>query len=159
MGSTITAQTLKVAINETITLGGVVRNGSTSVNIGSVGAIISGITTVANKASTENNTILAAFGNAAAAETAVAILPTAVKYVRVTNLDDTNSIYLAFKNGTSHVFVVEVAAGQSYVTAGTKIDANGGDINTHAPTLEDCTLIDASGNGGAVDVEYYIATS
>ena len=97
MGSTITAQPLKVAINETITLGGVVRNGSTSVNIGSVGAIISGITTVANKASTENNTILAAFGNAAAAETAVAILPTAVKYVRVTNLDDTNSIYYPTK--------------------------------------------------------------
>jgi hypothetical protein len=89
-----------------------------------------------------------------------------VKYMRFTNLDDTNHVTLIFATAGSHEFAVKVDAGCSLSIFGDVIDtgASGGfmsmfDANTSALTvaLDNLGSITAEANTSACDMEIYIA--
>jgi len=103
MATTITPATLTVDIKESISLGGVQRNDSSTMTIANVKNIFRRIVT-ASLAST--GTILLSFNedNDGGADDAVETIPSfdiaAVKYIRITNLDDTNNVLLHLKIDT-----------------------------------------------------------
>lgn len=84
-----------------------------------------------------------------------------VRYVRITNLDDTNFVQLRFKSSGSAEFAVKLDAGQSMIYNG---DNSGGvaatmDASASAlsVTFEDLVDITALANGGPVDIELFVA--
>ena len=164
MASIVTPQTLKVDITETITLNGVTRNGKASVSIPTIGQIISGVMQAPAHDATPDTAILASFGDATAAETATVILSAGVKYVRITNKDDTNDLNVRLGEGanSNDNAILRVNPKESLVLSDIVIDA---DVHTNtalaadAPTFTTMTYIEVSGQGGNVDVEYYIAAT
>ena len=109
MASTITASTLKVTIREEIELNGVQQGGVNTLSIGSINEVSKRIITIP----ASGDTTIATF--AAAVSTSVQAFDVEdVRYIRLTNLDDSNSINVAMV-GTSDNAQFVVAAGHSLV--------------------------------------------
>ena len=81
-------------------------------------------------------------------------ISTGVKYIRVTNLDDENSVILHIE-GNSHYVQHELEAGRSYVLGKTLSLDNANDIDNYS--AETITKIDAKAISNTVDVEVFIA--
>ena len=107
MASSLSAATLTVTHSEVCNLNGV--------NVGATNTqTITGVTEVTKRilaVPTTEQTILN-FSDKIAAGTYV---QGDVKYIRLTNLDNANFIYLVFKNEYSHEFCVKLDKGQSYI--------------------------------------------
>lgn len=154
MASTVTSATLSVKISETITLNGIARDSSTTASISSIRDISNRIIEVTNAT---NGTQLLKVAATSAAVGAGTYDKTAVKYVRVTNLDDTNFIILHFTDESTHHWEAKVEAGKSYVMGDTSSIDDQADIdNFSASSL---TLIAAIADTAACDVELYIAAT
>ena len=88
-----------------------------------------------------------------------------VRYMRFTNLDDTNFITLTFTNEDSDEVAIKLDAGQSFIWNG---DNNGGLVDSfNAVTagnaasdtaLADVTGVQADANTGSCDLEMFIAS-
>ena len=96
------------------------------------------------------------FGAAVAAGTYVA---GDVKYIRVTNLDDTNYITLGLKDSTnteSAYFKLE--KGQTMIFRNTKLETN---VNgaVWSAAFEDIETINAQANPAPVDIQIFVASS
>ena len=91
MASTITASTLKVTLREDIKLNGVDQGGVTTLSIGSINEISKRIVTI-----TTNEASIATFSPTLIGQ-GLYLLGN-VRYMRFTNLDDTNYITLTFRN-------------------------------------------------------------
>jgi len=159
MATTVTASTLSVTVSERITLNGVSRNGSTTLSVGSIKEISSRIINVTN--SSGGTTLLSV------AASAGTVGPgkydkTAVKYLRITNLDDTNYIVLMFSNGDGagsgdHNWELKLEAGKSILLGDlSSVDAHN-DIDSF--TAVAIANILALANTAAVDVELYVAST
>jgi len=93
MATTITSSTLTVTITEAITIGGVVRGNTNKISISGINEVSQRVITVpltATDATTE--TTLLKLDTTASAGTWVAA---DVKYIRITNLDDTSTCRIA----------------------------------------------------------------
>ena len=161
MASTITASTLKVTIQEDIKLNGVQQGGLNTLNIGSVNEIYKRIVTCP----ADVDTTLAVFkSTTAVADAALDIQD--VKYIRVTNLDDSNSVNLSLQvdvaeddSGADESATLLLEAGKSFMMGSPHDAINvNDDNNTVLTSLIDLEsiLIDPSDN--AVDVEIFIAS-
>ena len=106
MASTLSAATLKVTLTEACSLNGVDMGGTNTLSITGVGEVTKRIVKVPT---TEQ--VLLNFSDKISAGTYV---QGDVKYIRMTNLDDTNFLYLVFKNEYLHEFCVKLDKGQSY---------------------------------------------
>ena len=169
MASKITASTLKVTIQEDIKLNGVQQGGLNTFNIGSVNEIYKRIVTC--PASTD--TVIATFksttsvsGSAGTTARATSLDVEDVKYIRVTNLDDSNSVNLnlqvdAGENDSvadeSATLLLEAEKSFMMGSPNDGIDVN----DTNATVLTslvdlESIIIDPSSN--AVDVEIFIAS-
>ena len=119
MATKLTTAILKVELKETITLNGM-NQGSTSTSyIPSIATVSKRIVDVPTSEVT-----LVSFSTAVSAGT---FIESDVMYVRITNLDDTNFIYLVFKNEYNNEFCVKLDKGQSFIYNG---DAVSGMIDT-----------------------------
>ena len=91
MASTVTASKLVVKISESINLNGQNQGASNSFTIASINEISKRILTI-----TTNESTIATFSGAVAS--AGHYNDAAVRYIRFSNLDDTNFITLTFRN-------------------------------------------------------------
>ena len=153
MASTLTAATLTVKHTESISLNGQDQGATNTFTIASIAQVYKRqITCTASQTTT-----IASF--AASVHTSVQAFDVdEVKYIRVTNLDDTNAIEIATV-GSATLEQYELAAGQSFVLGDTVTCALGeADTSPSFGTMESLASIQVNPGGNAVDVEIMICS-
>ena len=166
MASTITAGTLKVTIRESITLKGKDQGSTTELSISDVNDVSSRIVTATT---TEAGLIgfLSALSSVGVTANKVGYLAGMyddgdIRYIRITNLDDTNYITLTFRDEDNTEFRIKVDAGHSFIYPG---DNSGGVVDTMkaagsalASGLADLVDITVDTDTAACDVEVFVAS-
>ena len=151
MASTLSNATLTVTVTESLTLNGAEHGSTKKMTIAGVNEVSKRIMTCATSPGTQiyRGASAASFGTFVTAN---------VKYIRITNLDDTNSVILYFANGVDHSFEYVLATGQVFMITDTSASF---DTATTVAGFsgEDITRIDAMGVGGTVDVEILVASA
>ena len=162
MASTITAATLTVTVTESVTLNGSDQGASNALTVASVNEVVKRIVSVST---TESG--LLGFSTASSTDLSKSYLAGQfdeddVRYIRITNKDDTNFAVLVFKSEGNAEFAVKLDAGHSFILPG---DNSGGvkdvmDASASALTvsLEDLVDITATANTAAVDLEVFVAS-
>ncbi len=158
MASTITPATMTVTVSESITLNGKNQGGTTTKTFSSIAEISKRILTI-----TTNESTIATLSGAVASSGH--FNDSAVRYMRFTNLDDTNFITLTFRNQDNDEVAIKVDAGQSFIWNGD--NSNGmtavfnatQDADAASDTaLGDLTNIQADANTGNCDLEMFVAS-
>jgi len=157
MTSTVTDATLTVKITETISLKGADQGAENTLTIASIDHVMKRIV----RATTTEQTILAFHASAVAAGQ---FLEQYVRYIRITNLDDTNFVVLTFKNENDDEFAVKLDKGQSFIY---NADSTGGVVDTMdaiaggglSLSLGDLVDITADADTAACDLELFVASS
>ena len=155
MTTTLTAATLTVTLKESIELNGVEQGATNTKTIASVNEVSKRIVTVPT---TEAEII--AMGTAVSSGT---FIESDVRYMRFTNLDDTNFVTLTFKNENDDEFAIKVDAGHSFIYPGDNdggvvytMDAIDGTGLTYA--LGDLVNVTADADTASCDMEIFIAS-
>lgn len=117
MASTITAATATVTITESITLNGVDQGGSNTLSIANVNESDRRIATVPSSGEIDLIELDTTNGQGK-------FVRANIKYIRITNLDDTNFIRVRVKKSSAETFDVKVLAGSSFILSSGSIDAN-----------------------------------
>jgi hypothetical protein len=154
MATTLTSATLKVWVKESIRLNGRQQGSESVVSIPSINEISKRIVTV-----TTTETTILTFSAATGAGTYIAAN---VRYLRITNLDDTNHIMLTFKDEDNTEFRIKVDAGHSFIYPG---DNSGGLVDTMkasgaalASGLADLYDVTADADTDSCDIEVFVAS-
>ena len=155
MASTITAATMTVTITESINLNGMNQGATNTLSLASIAEVSKRIVNVP-----ASEVEIVAMSTAVAAGTFV---ESTVKYIRITNLDDTNHVVLTFKSEGNHEFAVKLDKGQSFIYNG---DVSGGVVDTMDASgsalslaLEDLVNITALADTAACDLEVFVAST
>ena len=156
MASTISNATLTVTIKESITLKSKEQGGTTTLSISDINEISKRIITIPT-----SEVEIIAMSTAVSSGT---FIESDVKYIRITNLDDTNHISLTFKNEDNDEFGVKLDKGQSFIYNG---DLSGGVVDTmdaaataiSPGTFADLVNITALADTAACDLELFIASA
>lgn len=149
MSSTISNASLTVTVSEKLTLNGT-EHGSTKK------MTISGINEVSKRIMTAPTTGVQVYAGSTAAGLGTYVTNN-VKYIRITNLDDTNYIVIHLE-GNSHYAQLTLAAGQVFFLC----DVSGVFDSADAVasfTANDITRIDVMANTEAVDIELMVASA
>ena len=158
MTTKIVATPLVVKITESITLNGSPQGAINSRVISSVAEVSKRIVTITTAEST-----IATFS--AAVASAGHYVAADVRYIRFTNLDDTNFLTLTFRNQDNDEAAIKLDAGQSFIWNGD--NANGMTAVLNATQDADAasdtafgslTNIQADANSGSCDLEMFIAS-
>lgn len=154
MASIVTPTTFKVTIREEQTIKGISSVNETSYSIPSIKQVDRRLVTCPLTTSVDlfdiNNTLPGA-GQ---------FVSSSLKYVRISNLDDTYPIALTF-SGSQGSFTQNVTANTSYVFANSSITASNADVfNAVSYSFNDgINTVKAFASGSAVDVEYTIVNA
>lgn len=153
MASTITAATLTVTITEAVSLNGYDQGSSNSLTISSVNEVLKRIVTC----TASQTTTIASF--AASVHTSVHALDVEdTKYIRITNMDDTNALELAVV-GAATLYQVELAAGESHILGNPDaIMLAEADTSPSFGTMADIASIQVNPGGNAIDIELFVAS-
>lgn len=163
MASTVKSKTLRVTIQEDIVLGGVNYGSKKKLNIPSINEIFKRIVTCP----ANSETTLAHFHSSVADGTLAPLDIDDVKYIRITNLDDTTSVTLSLQSdvgeddsAADESASILIEAGRSFIM-GTPNDGIGiSDANANLVTdLVDLESLVIFTGGSAIDVEIFIASS
>ena len=156
MATTITAATLTVTLTEEISLNGQDKGSTNALTVASVTEVSQRIVEVP----TSEITILSFQATNPGAGT---FDEADVRYIRLTNKDDTNHITLVFRSASSTECAHKLDAGQSFIYAGTAagivvthLASGSADIGS-SPTLVDLVAITAFANSAACDLEIFVA--
>ena len=153
MATTLAAATMTVSITESINLNGSNQGASNTLSIASIAQVSKRqITCLAS-----NVTTVASF--AAATHTSVhAFDVDDVKYMRVTNLDDTNAIELGVV-GAATLYQITLAAGESHILGNPDaMMLAEADTSPSFGTMADIASLQVDPAGNIVDVEVFIAS-
>jgi hypothetical protein len=156
MASTITAATLTVKLTEQIKLNGVEQGSSNTLTISGINEISKRIVTVP----TAEKEIIAM----SSAISSGTFITGDVRYIRITNLDDTYHIGLIFKNINSDEFSVLLDKGQSYIynadlAVGVADTMDSADAAGVVPlAFEDLVNITATADTASCDIEVFVAS-
>ena len=155
MTSTLTAATMTVTITESINLNGMNQGATNTLSLASIAEVSKRIVNVP-----ASEVEIVAMSTAVAAGTFV---ESTVKYIRITNLDDTNHVVLTFKSEGNHEFAVKLDKGQTFIYNG---DISGGVVDTMDASgsalslaLEDLVNITALADTAACDLEVFVAST
>jgi len=157
MTTTITAADMTVTLIEAITLNGYDQGSKNTLTISSVTEVFKRIITVP----TSERTIINMGTNVGAGM----FVESDVKYIRITNLDDTNHAGLIFQNENDDEFSIKLDKGQSFIYNG---DLSGGVVDTMdavdnagltANTFGDLVSVTAIAASSPVDLEIFIAST
>jgi hypothetical protein len=156
MASSVGTGILTVTVTEAITLNGYDQGSTNTLAIAAVANINKRIITT-----TTTEAIIIAFHDTLIA--AGQFVKAGVKYIRITNVDDTNHCTLRFRSVGDHEFAVKLDKGQSFTYNGdladgvdATMDANTGALTVALDDLEDITADAAT---GTVDLEVFIAST
>ena len=155
--SKYTASTLTVSLKESLTIDGRDYGGSQSYSFSGIGNVTRRLETITTTEATILN-----FSTAIGAGT---YIPGDVKYMRFSNLDDTNFVTLTFANENDDEVAIKLDAGQSIVWNG---DNSGGMVDVFNATqaadaasdtaLGDMKSVQADANTASCDIEIFIAS-
>jgi len=155
MTSTLTAATMTVTVTESINLNGTNQGATNTLSLASIAEVSKRIVNVP-----ASEVEVVAMSTAVAAGTFV---ESTVKYIRLTNLDDTNHITLTFKDEDATEVALLLDKGQSFIYNG---DISAGVVNTmHAGgsaltvSLNDLVNITALADTAACDMEILVAST
>ena len=157
MASTITAGTLKVTLTEQIILNGRDQGSKNTLSIGSIKDVFKRIITIA---ADDDATVLVFKSTTAIADGALDLQN--VKYIRITNLDDTNSVGLSLQldstenNAAANAScTILLEAGRSFIMGtpdeGVHVDDDAAGILSALTDLESI-IINPGSNAGTVEV-------
>ena len=154
MATTITAATLTVTITEAVTLNGQDKGATNTLTVSSVTEVSQRIVEIP----TSEITVLSFQATNPGAGT---FDEADVRYIRLTNKDDTNHIQLIFASENSAECAHKLDAGHSFIIAA---DNSGGVVGIHdasasalTVSFDDLTSIAALANTAACDLEYFVA--
>ena len=161
MASTVTAATLTVTITESVTLNGSDQGATNSLAVASVNEVYKRIVTCVD----DTDCTIAVFKSAASTSDG-ALDVEDVRYIRVTNLDDTNPINLSLQvdageddSAADASCTILIEAGKSFIMGspsdGIAVDDDSASIVTTLNNLESL-LVDPLSE--SVDVEVFIAS-
>tara|TARA_R110000787_G_scaffold258989_2_gene364206 strand:- start:386 stop:838 length:453 start_codon:yes stop_codon:yes gene_type:complete len=149
MATTVTDANLTVTITDSVTLNGQSYGNTNTLTVASIDEVynrvvevpISAFTAIVQLGTTGQGSITAA--NA--------------KYIRITNLDDTN--YVNLKVFGTDAMVVKLEAGKSFILGGVSFDAiASADIAQGAVSHNAAFVISAEATVAACDVEVFVAS-
>jgi len=157
MASTITAGTLKVTLTEQIILNGRDQGSKNTLSISSIKDVFKRIITIA---ADDDATVLVFKSTTASADGALDLQN--VKYIRITNLDDTNSVGLSLQldstenNAAANAScTILLEAGRSFIMGtpdeGVHVDDDAAGILSALTDLESI-IINPGSNAGTVEV-------
>jgi len=166
MASTVSSATLKVTIREEIELNGHQQGGRTTKSISNVNEIAKRIVTAST---TEAGLLgfLSALSNVGVTANKVGYMAGLlddgdVRYIRITNLDDTNFISLTFRDEDNTEFRVKVDAGHSFIysadNADGLVDTMKASGSALASGLADLVDITVDADTASCDVEVFVAS-
>ncbi len=149
MATTLTNATLTVTITESITLNGVDQGGSQVLTIENINETDRRILT----AGTSEVDIIG-FDSSNGQGSYVR---TDVKYIRITNLDDTNFVTLGVSDTGSDTFFVKLEAGKSFMLGNDDLEvhATGG----ASAAFSEADNISAKADTASVDLEIFVAST
>jgi hypothetical protein len=147
MASTVTAATATVQIVESLTLGNVDRGGSHTRTITNVAEADRRVMTVAHSGETDLIELNTNNGQGK-------FVRSAIRYIRITNLDDTNHLRVRFKKSGAETADVKVDAGATFMlsTGSMDVDATASAFSAYV----DIDEISAQADTADVDVEYVV---
>ena len=149
MASTISSANLTVTTTESITLNGSNMGATNTLSVASINEINQRIVTI----DSGNVRTLFNFGGTVSAGEFVRAN---VKYLRITNKDDTNTVSINIRGNATNCWVeVEPSGSFMLTTASTMMEADD-DTTVATPVLEDLQIISAYSASGA-DLDCYIA--
>ena len=155
MTSTVTAATLTVKITETITLNGSDQGATNTMTIASVNEVMKRIVTCVNGQTTTVLTFNSnAYGAAGALDTEDA------KYIRLTNLDNTEAGEIAVVTGAT-LYQVTLRAGERHVLGSPSVCMlAAASTSPTFGTMADLASIQVRPTGSAtVDIEVFVAST
>ena len=158
MATTIVAATLTVTLTESISLNGSAQGATNIQTVASINEISKRILTI-----TTNEATIATFSGAVGS--AGHFNDSYVRYMRFTNLDDTNFLTLTFTNSANDEVAIKVDAGNSFIwfadNSGGMVDVFNATENADSGSdtaLADLRTIKADANTGSCDLEMIIAS-
>jgi hypothetical protein len=159
MTSTLTPATLTVTLTEAITLNGYDQGSKNIQSVGSIAEVQKRILEI-----TTNEATIATMSGAVASSGH--FNDSFVRYMRFTNLDDTNFLTLTFTNDDNDEVAIKLDAGNSFMwfadNSGGMVDvfnaATAGDAASDT-ALGSITTIQADANTGNCDLEMFIASA
>jgi len=154
MATTLTAATLTVTHTEAISLNGYDQGAKNTLTIDSIANVMKRIVSC----TASQTTTIATF--AASVHTSVHALDVDdVKYIRITNVDDTNALELAVV-GAATLYQVELAAGESHVLGNPDaVMLAEADTSPSFGTMADIASLQVNPGGNEIDVEIFIAST
>ena len=159
MTTTLTPATLTVTVTEAITLNGYDQGSKNIQSVGSIAEVQKRILEI-----TTNEATIATMSGAVASSGH--FNDSFVRYMRFTNLDDTNFLTLTFTNDDNDEVAIKLDAGNSFMwfadNSGGMVDvfnaATAGDAASDT-ALGSITTIQADANTGNCDLEMFIASA
>ena len=154
MASTITAAPLTVKITEAVTLNGYDHGSQNTLTIADINEVFKRIVTCTASQATTVLTFNATVHGAAGA-----VDLQDCKYIRVTNMDDTNAIEIGVV-GAATLYQVELAAGESHILGNPDaLMLAEADTSPSFGTMANLASIQVHPGGNAVDVEVFAASA
>lgn len=149
MASKITPQNLTVTISEQIVLNNQSINSENQLVIAEVNEFDKRIMAIP----TSSEVTIVSFASAVAAGTFVR---GDMKYFRITNKDTVNYARIRVKKSGSDTFDIRLDAGKTFLMGNDKINTS--DTAVSFVSFEDADGISGQAYGGAVDIEYVVAS-
>jgi hypothetical protein len=147
MASTVTPATATVQIVESLTLGGVDRGGTHTRTIQNVAEADRRVMTIDSSGETDVIELNTNNGQGK-------FVRASIRYIRITNLDNTNHLRVRFKKSGAETADVKVDAGATFMLSTGSMDAN-----TSASAFSayvDIDEITAQADTADVDIEYVV---
>ncbi len=148
MATTVTNANLTITLTDTVTLNGQAYGNTNTLTVANIDEVynrvvevpIGAFTPVVQLGGTGQGSLVAAN----------------VKYIRVTNLDDTNYINLKIHNGDT--MILKIDAGKSFIMGGANFDADNTDIAQGAVAHNAAFVMSAEASVAACDIEVFVAS-
>lgn len=150
MASTITAGTLTVKLTESVSLNGSDMGATNTLTVASINEVSQRIVTI----DASNVRTLFEFGTVIGRGK---FISANVKYIRITNKDDTNPVSLNIESASSNCWVTVTAGSSWWMSATTGAMEADDDTTVVAPVFQDITKISGHGGSNPIDVDCYVA--
>ena len=150
MASTISAATLTVTHTEALTLNGVDRGVTNTTTISSINEVDHRILTIPTSSLVNVMTFSSTVGSGS-------FVRGNVKYIRITNKDDTNYVTIQLIKTSSDVVYLKLEKGQTFVLYNDDMQAD--DAGAAFSSFAELDNIALQANTAAVDCEVFIAST
>ena len=150
MASTISAGTLTVKLTESVSLNGSDMGATNTLTVASINEVSQRIVTI----DASNVRTLFEFGTVIGRGK---FISANVKYIRITNKDDTNPVSINIESAASNCWVTVTAGSSWWMSATSSAMEADDDTTVVAPVFQDITKISGHGGSNPIDVDCYVA--